>query len=236
MNIKRLDKIISSQYGISRSVTKAIIHRGKVKVDGVVVRDPSLQVDIDNVKIEYKGQALSYKEHIYIIMNKPKGVLSASEDKTRQTVVDLVPPELSRQGLFPVGRLDRDTTGLLIITDDGDFAHNVISPKKNIMKSYRVTLDGEVTEDMIRLFGEGVVLADGTQCKKATLKIIDKNIAEIKITEGKYHQIKRMFGVVGLGVNELERISLGKLKLPENLGVGQARELSDGEKNQIFDN
>lgn len=236
MNIKRLDKIISSQYGISRSITKAIIYRGKVKIDGVVVRDPSLQVDIDAVNIEYKGQALSYKEHIYIIMNKPKGVLSASEDKTRETVVDLVPSELARQGLFPVGRLDRDTTGLLIITDDGDFAHNVISPKKNIMKTYRVTLDGDVTEDMVKLFGEGVVLADGTRCKKAVLERVDKNIAEIKITEGKYHQIKRMFGVVGLGVNELERIALGNLILPKNLGVGQARELSEAEKNQIFDN
>lgn len=236
MNIKRLDKIISSQYGISRSVTKAIIHRGKVKVDGAVVRDPSLQVDIDSVRIEYKGQALSYKEHVYIIMNKPKGVLSASEDKTRETVVDLVPPELSRQGLFPVGRLDRDTTGLLIITDDGDFAHNVISPKKNIIKTYRVILDGEVTDDMVRLFGDGVVLADGTKCKKAILRRIDENSAEIKITEGKYHQIKRMFGVVGLGVNELKRIALGNLKLPENMSEGEARELSEAEKFQIFDN
>ena len=236
MNIKRLDKIISSQYGISRSITKAIIHRGKVKVNGAVVRDPSLQIDLDSSQIEYKGQAVDYKEHIYIIINKPKGVLSASEDKTRETVVDLVPPELSRQGLFPVGRLDRDTTGLLIITDDGDFAHNVISPKKNIVKTYRVTLDGEVTEEMIERFGEGIVLADGTKCKKAILERIDENIAEIKITEGKYHQIKRMFGVVGLGVNELERIALGKLNLPENLGVGESRELSEAEKLQIFDN
>ena len=225
MNIKRLDKIISSQYGISRSITKAIIHRGKVKVDGAVVRDPSLQVDIDSVRIEYKGQALSYKEHVYIIMNKPKGVLSASEDKTRETVVDLVPPELSRQGLFPVGRLDRDTTGLLII-----------SPKKNIMKTYSVILDGEVTDDMVRLFGDGVVLADGTKCKKAILRRIDENSAEINITEGKYHQIKRMFGVVGLGFNELKRIALGNLKLPENMSEGEARELSEAEKFQIFDN
>ncbi len=236
MNIKRLDKIISSQFGISRSITKAIIHRGKVKVDGVVVRDPSMQIDVDEVKIEYKGQVLNYKEHIYIIMNKPKGVLSASEDKSRETVVDLVPKELSRQGLFPVGRLDRDTTGLLIITDDGDFAHNVISPKKNIMKTYKVTLDGDITDDMIKQFGEGIVLADGTKCRSAKLKRLDENIAEIIIGEGKYHQIKRMFGVVGLGVNELERTALGNLELPPNLNVGESRELSDDEKFQIFDN
>ena len=236
MNIKRLDKIISTQYGISRSITKAIIHRGKVKVDGVVVRDPSMQVDIDSVSIEYRGQALSYKEHIYIIMNKPKGVLSASEDKTRETVVDLVPTELKRQGLFPVGRLDRDTTGLLIITDDGDFAHNVISPKKNITKTYLVTLDGDITQEMIKAFGDGVVLADGTRCKSAILKRKEKNIAEITITEGKYHQIKRMFGVVGLGVNELKRIALGNLKLPDDLPEGEAKELSEAEKIRIFDN
>lgn len=236
MNIKRLDKIISSQFGISRSITKAIIHRGKVKVDGAVVRDPSLQVDVDRVKIEYKGQVLDYKEHIYIIMNKPKGVLSASEDKNRSTVVDLVPKELSRQGLFPVGRLDRDTTGLLIITDDGDFAHNVISPKKNITKTYKVTLDGSITDEMIKQFEKGVILADGTRCRPAILKSVDKNVAEIKISEGKYHQIKRMFGVVGLGVNELERIALGSLLLPENLGYGESRELTEGEKFQIFDN
>lgn len=236
MNIKRLDKIISSQYGVSRSITKAIIHRGKVKVDGVVVRDPSMQIDIDSVTIEYRGQALSYKEHIYIIMNKPKGVLSASDDKSRETVVDLVPKELKRQGLFPVGRLDRDTTGLLIITDDGDFAHNVISPKKNITKTYLVTLDGDITEEMVKLFEDGVVLADGTRCKSAILRRTAENVAEIKITEGKYHQIKRMFGVVGLGVNELKRIALGNLKLPENLGCGESRELSEAEKTQIFDN
>ena len=236
MNIKRLDKIISSQYGVSRSITKAIIHRGKVKVDGVVVRDPSMQVDIDSVSIEYRGQALSYKEYVYIVMNKPKGVLSASEDKSRETVVDLVPKELKRQGLFPVGRLDRDTTGLLIITDDGDFAHNVISPKKNITKTYLVTLDGDITEEMIKMFKDGVILADGTRCKPAILKRVEENVAEIKITEGKYHQIKRMFGVVGLGVNELKRIAIGNLKLPENLGCGGAKELSEAEKSQIFDN
>lgn len=236
MNIKRLDKIIASQYGISRSITKAIIHRGKVKVDGVVVRDPSLQIDVDSVTIEYKGQVLNYKEHIYILMNKPKGVLSASEDKSRETVVDLVPQNLSRQGLFPVGRLDKDTTGLLLITDDGEFAHNVISPKKNILKTYRVTLDGEITEKMIKCFQEGIVLADGTKCRPALLKRIENNVAEIKISEGKYHQIKRMFGVVGLGVDQLERIALGNLELPKNLGVGESKELSEHEKHQIFDN
>lgn len=236
MNLKRLDKIISSQFNISRSITKAIIHRGKVKIDGQVVRDPSLQVDVDKACIEYKGQALNYKEHIYIIMNKPKGVLSASDDKKRQTVVDLVPPELFRQGLFPVGRLDRDTTGLLLITDDGDFAHKVISPKKNIFKTYKALLDGDVTKEMSERFAKGVVLADGTVCRSAILERVCENTALIKISEGKYHQIKRMFGVVGLGVNELERVALGGLVMPSDISVGGCRELSKDEKNQIFDN
>ena len=234
MNLQRLDKIISSQFNISRKITKAIIHRGKVKVDGVVIRDPSMQVDVDSVKIEYKGQAVEYKEHIYIMLNKPKGVLSASEDKNRETVVDLVPKELSRQGLFPVGRLDKDTTGLIIITDDGDFAHNVISPKKNIFKTYRVTLDGNLTEQKAEILEKGVVLADKTKCKPAKIKILEDKICEIKISEGKYHQIKRMFGVVDLGVNELERIAIGNLKLPQELNYGQAKELTDAEKARIF--
>lgn len=234
MNLQRLDKIISTQFCIPRKVTKAIIHRGKVKIDGKVIRDPSLQVDVDKVTIEYKGQILDYKEHIYIMLNKPKGVLSASEDKNRQTVVDLVPSELSRQGLFPVGRLDKDTTGLILITDDGDFAHQVISPKKNIFKTYKVTLDGNLTKEGIALLEQGVTLADGTKCKPAVVKFAEENVCIINISEGKYHQIKRMFGVIDLGVNELERVAIGGLTLPENLPVGSAVELSKTQKELIF--
>ncbi len=234
MNLQRLDKIISSQFNIPRKVTKAIIHRGKVKIDGNIVRDPSLQVDVAEAKIEYKGQLLNYKEHIYIMLNKPKGILSASEDKNRQTVVDLVPSELSRQGLFPVGRLDKDTTGLILITDDGDFAHQVISPKKNIFKTYKVTLDGSLTDEGIALLEKGITLADGTVCKPAFVKSVEGNVCVIKISEGKYHQIKRMFGVLNLGVNELERVAIGELFLPENLQQGSAIELSNSQKALIF--
>ncbi len=234
MNLQRLDKIISSQFNIPRKVTKAIIHRGKVKIDGNIIRDPSLQVDIDKVTIEYKGQTLDYKEHIYIMLNKPKGVLCASQDKNRQTVVDLVPSELFRQGLFPVGRLDKDTTGLILITDDGDFAHQVISPKKNVFKTYKVTLDGDLTDQGVALLEKGVTLADGTACKPAVVKSVEGNVCVIKISEGKYHQIKRMFGVLDLGVNELQRVAIGELFLPENLAVGSAIELSQSQKTLIF--
>ncbi|MBP3599648.1 MAG: rRNA pseudouridine synthase [Clostridia bacterium] len=236
MNLQRLDKIISSQFNMSRSIARKVIRYGRVTVGDSVVHDPAFSVDPENAEISFRGQALEFKEHIYILLNKPKGVLSASEDKKRQTVVDLVPEKLKRNGLFPVGRLDRDTTGLLIITDDGDFAHNVLSPKKEIFKTYKVTLDGNITEDIIKSFSAGITLADGTACRPAKLKALEENIAEIKICEGRYHQIKRMFGTVGLGVNELERTALGGLKLPENLAFGDCRELSKEELECIFVN
>lgn len=234
MKLQRLDKIISSQLNISRSIARQDIRVGKVFVDGALIRDPSFQADAENSLIKYCGQPVVYKKNIYIIMNKPKGILSASEDKSRKTVVDLVPEPLKRHELFPVGRLDKDTTGLLIITDDGDFAHNVISPKKNVIKTYRVTLDGDLNEAMIGIFKSGVVLADGTHCRPAELKILSRNIAEIKISEGKYHQIKRMFGTVGLGVEELERTALGNLQLPPDLMSGECRELESWEIKCIF--
>ncbi|MGI6280253.1 MAG: pseudouridine synthase [Acutalibacteraceae bacterium] len=235
MDLQRLDKITSSQLNISRSAAKSAIRGGKVSVDGNIIRDPSFAVDPTACKIMFDGQAVVYKKHIYLIMNKPKGVLSSSNDRRRQTVVDLVPPNLKRAGLFPVGRLDRDTTGLLIITDDGDFAHTAISPKSGIIKTYDVVLDGEITPDAQDRFNKGVVLADGTKCRPASLQIIAFNRALVRISEGKYHQIKRMFGTVGLGVNELSRIAFGGLKLPADLKLGECRELSDSEFQAIFE-
>lgn len=228
MKEQRFDKIISSQFNISRKDARIGIRKGKGTVDGVVIKDPSAQV-LPDADISYGGQALEYKEHIYILMNKPKGVLSASTDKNKKTVVDLVPPELKRNNLFPVGRLDKDTTGLLVITDDGEFAHNAISPKKDVLKTYVATLDGAVTQEMVEKFSQGVVLADGTVCKKAFLKPLGDNKAEIKISEGKYHQIKRMFGTVNLGVNELRRTGFGTLTLPEDLSEGECKELETWE-------
>ncbi len=233
MKQERFDKIISTQFNISRKDARIAIKRGKASINGVVVRDFGTLVDVD-ADITFNGQALNYKKYVYILMNKPKGVLSASSDKKKQTVVDLVPEHLRRNGLFPVGRLDKDTTGFLIITDDGDFAHKAISPKYEVYKNYIVTLDGKLTEDMVKAFADGIVLADGTPCRKAELQILDSNVAVVKICEGKYHQIKRMFGVVGLGVNELKRISVGGLTLPENLAEGECVELTAQEIEEIF--
>ncbi len=234
MNLQRLDKIISSQLNISRTNAKSDIRKGFVTVDGVTVKNPSALFEADKVRIFYKGQAVSFKEHIYIVMNKPKGVLSASNDKNRKTVVDLVPSSLYRSGLAPVGRLDKDTTGLLLITDDGQFAHKVISPKSDIKKVYEVLLDKPIPFTAVEEFARGIVLADGTRCLPAVLEIITPNTARVEIREGKYHQIKRMFGVVGLGVEELRRLSIGNFVLPEDLNEGECRELTENELSTIF--
>lgn len=226
MKKQRLDKFISNQLILSRSVVRAGIQRGHAMVNGAVIRDAGFNIDADFDTVVYEGDTVGYKEFVYILMNKPEGVLSASTDKSRKTVIDLVPENLRRQGLFPVGRLDKDTTGLLLITDDGVFAHNCISPKKAVSKSYIAELDGDINDDMINRFKNGVVLADGTVCKSATLERVSENISRIIITEGKYHQIKRMFGTENLGVNKLHRESIGGLKLPKDLKEGECIEMT----------
>ena len=234
MSAERLDKIISSQFNISRSQARKEILSGKVSVMGKPVRQPGFLVDVQTGAVFYAGQTVEYKKHVYILMNKPAGVLSASNDKHRQTVVDLVPEHLRRPNLFPVGRLDKDTTGLLIITDDGDFAHKVLSPKSGIFKTYIAELDGSVTDEMCGIFKDGVTLADNTSLRGAVLRSLGGVKAEIKISEGRYHQIKRMFGTVGLGVNALHRSALGKLTLPDWLSAGESCELTVDEIGGIF--
>ncbi len=222
----RLDKFISSQLNLTRSDAKKSIKKGLVEINNTIITDSGFLLESDVDSVFYNGQAVTYKRYRYIIMNKPKGILSASNDKRRKTVVDLVPNELSRPNLFPVGRLDKDTTGLLIITDDGDFAHKVISPKSMIEKAYIAELDGDINEEIIDAFSKGIVLHDGTSCAPAKLFRLEKNRARVVITEGKYHQIKRMFGTVNLGVNSLHRESIGRLKIPEGLNFGECVEIS----------
>ncbi len=226
MNKQRLDKFLAGQLtSLTRSTARIAVRRGRVTVDGQAVRDPSVIIDADTAAVTLDGEKIGFKEHIYILMNKPSGILSASSDASRKTVIDLVPTELSRDGLFPVGRLDKDTTGLLLITDDGEFAHSCISPRFKVPKTYIATLDGDVTDEAVNKFAEGITLADGTVCRSAKLERIAKNVARVIITEGKYHQIKRMFGVVGLGVNALHRESIGELTIPEGLKSGECVEL-----------
>ena len=230
----RLDKLIASQLNISRKEARLAIRKGRVTVNGEAVKNPEFSADPEKDTLLFDGQAVCYKKHIYIVMNKPAGVLSASSDKSRETVVDLVPENLSRKGLFPVGRLDKDTTGLLINTDDGDFAHRVLSPQKNIFKTYKALLDGDITEETLDVFSREITLADGTVCRRAYLKKLDARTAEIKICEGRYHQIKRMLGVAGLGVNSLERRAIGGYALPDFLKVGECIEVTISELDNIF--
>lgn len=228
--MERLDKTVSKAAAVSRSDARGLILRGLVTVDGSPVRDIGFKVDPASQFIELEGKPLTYKKHCYIIMNKPKGVLSASEDSRAKTVIDLLPDKLRRRKLFPVGRLDKDTTGLLLITDDGDFAHRLLSPNKKVPKEYIATLDGYVDEKVVKGFRAGVTLADGTSLAPAELKPLEMpNVALVRITEGKYHQIKRMFGVFDLGVNELKRVSFAGMILPAELKEGDFRELTEEE-------
>ena len=233
MSVIRLDKYVSVAMNISRTDAKKVIGNGKITIDGICVKKTDFKVDAETMSVKNGNEELVYKEFIYILINKPSGLLSASTDKRAKTVIDIIPPSLKREGLFPVGRLDKDTTGFLIITNDGDFAHRIISPKSNIEKLYYANLDGEVTPQMILDFEKGVVLADGTQCLPAKLEKEENNAALITVREGKYHQVKRMFGTVGLGVNKLHRISIGGLSLPDFLEPGECIELTPEELEKI---
>lgn len=226
--MERLDKIIASQGKYSRSEVKKLVKAGLVTLNGSVVRSSDVKCDADTDEIAVDGKVLGYKKHIYIMLNKPKGVVSATEDSSQKTVIDLVPKEMKRQGLFPAGRLDGDTTGFVLITDDGDFAHRILSPKNHIMKTYHATLKHALADEDIVKFKEGLTLGDGTKCLEAHVRMLpDKeNVAEVIICEGKYHQVKRMFASLGNKVVELRRVKMGELWLDEGLDEGCCRELT----------
>lgn len=231
MSKERLDKLVSSAAMLSRNDAKDAIRGGRVTVGGNVIYDPSVKFDADKDVIEVDGITVTFKKHVYYMLNKPAGVLSASTDKTRQTVVDIIAEETKRRGLFPVGRLDRDTTGLLIVTDDGDYGHRVIHPKSFIEKEYIVLLDKPLSDRDIESLEKGAVLADGTVCRPArvTPENGDRMTVSVIITEGKYHEIKRMLGTVGAGVENLRRIRIGKLMLDSGLKPGDYREMTPEE-------
>lgn len=230
----RLDKFLSETTGFSRTEIKNAIHRGEAEVNSKVVLKNDYKIDAEKDKIVFFGDEIIYKKYVYLMLNKPSGILSASNDASRKTVIDLVPSEYKHYDLFPVGRLDKYTTGLLLITNDGEFAHRVISPKSNIEKSYIVTVDNKLDPEIIQKFDEGIILADGTVCKSAKLEILSNDTLRIIITEGKYHQIKRMLGTVGLGVLTLHRERIGNITIPDNLSFGEVCELSIKKWPQFF--
>ena len=241
MNEKiRLDKFISNQTGVSRSETKKLIKKGFAAVNGTAVKNAEFSVDPENDTVVFCGDTLSYKKYIYIMMNKPVGVVSASRSPEERTVVDLVPDSMKRRGLFPAGRLDKDSTGFVLITDDGEFAHSVLSPSRHVPKTYLVTAETELSPENEKKFMSGVELSDGvTKPAKITKteKYIDGHpVYEVVLFEGRYHQIKRMFSSLGSSVLGLHRILFGGLKLDESLLPGECRELGSEEVAEITKN
>ncbi len=236
---ERLDKYIASRGLSTRSEVKLMLKRGEVTVNGKVVCDPALKVG-EGDSVTVNGKRVSSSQYTYIMLNKPQGVVSASNDRRDRTVVDILPDELKRKNLFPAGRLDKDTTGFCLITDDGDFAHNILSPTRHVTKTYVARVSQPIDYEKARKgFEEGVVLADGTVLLSAILIMLensDKPLFKVIIKEGKYHQIKRMFASFGATVIALKRVAIGGLTLDDSLSEGEARLISDRELKAIVEN
>ena len=215
----------------SRKEVHSLIKKKVVMVNGELVTTPKQQVKEDDLVV-VDGNEIAYQQYHYFLLNKPKGVISATEDRSQQTVISLLKTKDRYQGIAPVGRLDKDTTGLLLLTNDGALAHELLAPNKHVTKVYRAKISGIASEETIKTFASGITLGDGTKLKPAKLEILaqdkvhDLSQIEIQIQEGKYHQIKRMFGAVGMKVLELDRISMGKLSLPTDLKRGQYQEIT----------
>ena len=228
----RIDKLLAnSGYG-SRKDVKKILKSGAVLCNEVKITDGKAHVDPEKDQITVHGELVQYREFIYLMMNKPQGYISATEDDRLKTVLDLLEPEDAFMMPFPVGRLDRDTEGLLVLTNDGQLAHDVLAPKKHVPKTYYAIVDGAVDEVDIERFKQGVTLDDGYVTKPGELTILKsgpQSEIELIITEGKFHQVKRMFEAVGKRVVYLKRISMGALKLDESLELGEYRELTEEE-------
>lgn len=227
---ERLDKLLASTGRWSRREVKGLIRAGRVLVDGAPAGGGEDKADPAVCSIAVDGEALSLCAHTYIMLHKPAGVLSATEDPRQRTVLDLLPPELRRRGLFPVGRLDRDTEGLLLLTDDGDLAHRLLSPRRHVDKLYYARLERPLGEADRAAFAGGVTLEDGTVCRPAGLELLgDGREVMVTLHEGKFHQIKRMVASRGSAVCYLKRIAMGPLRLDESLKPGEYRPLTGTE-------
>ena len=236
MKPERLDKILAAQSTASRSDIKALVRTGAVAVNGVVVKAADTKIDIAKDIVTLRGEPLKLLRHSYIMLNKPAGVVSATRDANEKTVIDLVPESLLRDGLFPAGRLDKDTTGFVLITDDGVFAHKILSPKNHVPKTYIAQLSSPIDDELIAQFEEGFALDLHTSTKPAKVRVLPQgngSVAEVVLTEGMYHQIKRMFEHFGRTVLQLRRIRIGQLFLDEALSPGECRLLTEDELAQI---
>lgn len=224
----RLDKYLADMGLGTRSQVKDLIKKGKININGIVIKDSNLKVDSEKDVIYFEGNPIVYEEFEYYMLNKPAGVISASNDKREKTVVDLIESK-KRDDLFPVGRLDKDTEGLLLICNDGELSHNLLSPKKHVDKTYYVELDMPLSADKAKEVCEGVYIEAGVKSMPAKLEYIDSQRVHLTIHEGKFHQVKKMFHAVGCEVTYLKRMTMGPLKLDENLQPGEYRRLTEAE-------
>ena len=232
----RLDKLLADCGLGTRSEVKNIIKAGRVCVDGAVVRDSGFKTD-SGTPVTVDGRSIVHEEYQYYMLNKPKGVVSATEDRKEKTVIELITEE-KRRDLFPVGRLDKDTTGLLLITNDGALANRLLSPGKHVKKEYLAKLDkavdGQLCSRLVEGFKEGLDIGDDKLTEPADIELLSEDEARVVISEGRYHQVKRMFACFDLKVTELKRISMGSLVLDESLAEGEYRRLSEEEKIGLF--
>ena len=227
----RLDKFLSNSGFGSRKDVKQLIKKKLVTVNDRIVTKSDLNINPLTDSIRYDNELIEYKEFHYFLLNKPKGYLSATEDNKQNTVLDLL-PEYSYLNLFPVGRLDKDTTGTLLITDDGQLAHSLLSPKRHVDKIYIATLDKDIPPSIIKSFEEGIIL-DNELTLPAKLEIISSNVGKVTLRQGKYHQVKRMFSSFGLEVIELDRIQFSFLNV-NDLPLGKYRELTKEEIEELL--
>jgi 16S rRNA pseudouridine516 synthase len=234
MNI-RIDKFVSEQAGITRSEAKTAIKKKQITINGNIVKSADVKLDTEKDIVAYNGKELIYREFMYIMLNKPDGVVCATRDELSETVLQLLPPELIRKGLFPAGRLDKDTEGFVFITDDGALAHKMLSPKSHVEKEYIVTLEKPYEEKYRDIFANGVTIDGGEKCMPATIEFTDDNkVVRLILHEGKYHQVKRMMQAVGNKVTHLKRIRIGGITLDEALGSGKAREITREEIEKLY--
>ena len=227
MGQERLDKLLSSTGRWSRKEVKDLVRQGRVLADGRPVARPEEKYDPLCSQLQVDGTVVDCAPYVYVMMHKPDGVVSATEDREERTVVELLPNELRRRGLFPVGRLDKDTTGLLLLTDDGALAHELLSPRKHVDKTYLAHVDGQVDQSDVDAFAQGLILGDGLACMPAGLEPLgDGSACLVTLREGKFHQVKRMLAARGKPVQRLKRLTMGPLKLDEKLMPGNWRYLT----------
>lgn len=225
-NNLRLDKYLADAGVGTRSEVKRYLKAGRITLDGSVIKDPAAKVDSDSAVVTFDGNAVHYEKYLYYMLNKPAGCVSATKDKLSDTVLSFLEGEPTRD-LFPVGRLDKDTEGLLIITNDGEFAHNLLAPKKHVYKTYQATVDKKISDTDMEAFATGIDIGDEKLCLPAKIKLISEApiVYELQICEGRFHQVKRMFEACGSTVTYLKRTAFGEWSLDENLLPGQYRRL-----------